>query len=493
MLVGGDTLTDFDSLEPQSVFKFFKNISDIPRGSGNEMQVSSYIADFGLKKGLETYVDDAYNVFIKKPASKGYENSMPVILQSHIDMVCEKNGDILHDFLTDPIKLLIDGDFLTAEGTTLGADNGIGVAYMLAILDDENMQHPPIEALFTTDEETGMNGAIKFDYSKLKGRRMINLDTGEEGHVLVSCAGGIRINVKLPITRKESILPGTDFYHVAVRGLKGGHSGSDIIHQRANSNKLLGRVLNAFLKELDFDLLTLSGGLKDNAIPREADAFISLPKNDFQKAFNIVKEMELVFKKEYRLSEEDILVEITATASTNSKPFDDHSKQKVVHALLTMPDGIDAMSLEIEGLVETSTNLGVVVTEENRVIFKNALRSSVSVSKEKLIDRFAALSALLGAEMEPKSDYPAWEYSYNSDLRKTLTGVYSRLNNGETMHAKAIHAGLECGIISHKLEGLDIASLGPDIYNMHTPDEKVSIPSTKRVWDFLVEALKDLK
>ena len=479
-----------ENLRPKEVFNYFEQISNIPRGSGNEKRISDYLVEFAKSKGLEYIQDDYLNVIIKKPGTIGYENSASVIIQGHMDMVCEKNSDKTHDFEKDPITIIIEGDYIKADRTTLGADNGIAVAYMLTILSSDDMQHPPIEALFTTDEEVGMNGAYALDTSKLTGRLLINVDSEDEGKLLVSCAGGMKATLHLPI-KLENNISDKMAYTIKIRGLKGGHSGSEIDKQRANSNKLIGRVLSALYENFEFNLVDLSGGAKDNAIPREADATIVARISDVSSVRKITNKLQNIYKNEFKKCDSEIKVEVAETQKPQ-KIFDLESTKKVIDTLMLIPNGISYMSLDIEGLVESSTNIGVVRTLESEVTFTSAIRSSVSTRKDEIKNQMQHLSNLIGGSLTIRGEYPAWEYNPNSKLREVFVEVYNEMYS-KAPEIEAIHAGLECGLFAKKMPGIDMISLGPNMADVHTPDEKLSISSTARIWDYLTEVLKSLK
>lgn len=473
-------------LKPELVFNYFEEISQIPRGSGNEKAISDYLKKFGEDLGLETIQDDALNIIIRKPATKGYENCPGVILQGHMDMVCEKNKNTEHDFTKDPIKLRIEDDMIYATGTTLGADNGIAVAMGMAVLASNDLAHPQIEVLITSDEEAGMSGAMALDGSNLKGQYIINLDSEEEGFLLVSCAGGVTAHSKLNAeftnvdANKQALL-------VDIKGLLGGHSGMDIIKQRANSNILMGRLLNSLC--VDFDLAKVEGGSKNNAIPRECEAVIVVDKNDVDKTMACIKEMENTFRHEFSTSDPDIVIECSET--TVEKVLTDNCKNNVIRTLNLIPNGIQTMSMDIEGLVESSTNLGVVRTLENEVTFECAVRSSVTSLKENITNKMNLLSQTLGGEFTLESDYPAWEYAKGSKLEDICVHTYEKLN-GKKPVIQAIHAGLECGLLLGKMPHAQAISLGPNMFEVHTPNEHLSISSTTRTWEYLVAILKSM-
>ncbi|KNF10186.1 cytosol non-specific dipeptidase PepD [Gottschalkia purinilytica] len=480
-----------ESLEPNSVFKFFEDISRIPRCSGHEKEISDYLVSFAKERGLDVVQDEALNVIIRKSATSGYENSPTIILQGHMDMVCEKNQSTEHDFSKDPIKLRVEDDMIMGTGTTLGADNGIAVAYALAILDSDNISHPPLEVLITSEEETGMGGAKNLDPNSIKGRILINIDSEEEGTLLVSCAGGIRTVISIPI-EKEFAKNEFVCYKIKVRGLKGGHSGMEINKERGNSNKILGRILNSLNSKTDIYLSEISGGAKMNAIPREADATIYIKSDAEDKLKNEIDYWNKTFKNELKVSDSDVSIELEKSQENNKEVFTKQSTNKVIYALTLSPNGIQSMSMDIEGLVQSSVNLGVVKTENNKVTLESAVRSSIETLKTEIVDKIKGLSMLLGVEIETEGDYPGWEYNPESYIRDVFVKSY-KAKYGKEPIVTAIHAGLECGLFGEKIEGLDMISFGPNMYDVHTPSEKVSISSVQRTWEYLIEVLKSIK
>ncbi len=479
-----------ENLEPKKVFKFFEEISLIPRGSGNERAIADYLVEFATQRNLWVNKDNNNNVIIKKPATKGYENSKTVILQGHTDMVTEKNSDTIHDFKKDPIQLYIDGDFVKARGTTLGADNGIAVAMALAFLDSNEYKHPNIEALFTSEEETGMFGALAVNEQLLNGKILLNIDSEEEGIFLASCAGGIRQCIELPINyvdvKKDSIS-----YEIMIKGLCGGHSGQDIDKELANSNVLMGRVLSEIDDIIDVNIISIEGGAKDNAIPRECTCKISIEEKDEDKFLSIINECSNVFKNEFRVNEPNLEL-CVEKSSIVQKCFDTDTTKKVIATILLIPNGVKAMSLDIKGLVETSNNLGVIKIKDDVVKFNCATRSSVLTRKKMLISEMKILANLVKAKHSVSGDYPAWEYKEESFVRDVFVKTYKDMY-GKTPKVDAIHAGLECGLLIEKMPYLDMISFGPNISGAHTPEEKLSISSTKRVWEFLLNVLENLK
>lgn len=483
-------MNTLQQLAQHRVFYYFERLCAIPHGSTHEKALSDALVAFAQEKGLWHRQDAAMNVLIKKPGSKGYEAAPALIIQGHMDMVCEKNADTVHDFLHDPLKLYIDGDFIKAEGTTLGADNGIAVAYMLALLEDDTLAHPPLECIFTTEEEIGMGGAKAFDPSDLEGRRFLNMDTEEEGHLMVSCCGGRRMRLYLPAER-EPKKAGTKAFSLLIRGLKGGHSGSDIHLQRANANVLLGRILDEMRRKFDYDLVRADGGNMDNAICREASAvFCIAPKLEGQAAA-LLAELEKTFRMEYKDRESGITITMEAAADA-PEILTQKTKEHILALLLLLPYGVQTMDTGMEGLVESSNNIGILKTEDAHIYFDNAVRSSVESRKEWICGKIEALGALCGAKVVGVNDYPGWQYNPDSALLEIFKGTWQE-TFGKEPQVVAIHAGLECGLFAQKMEGLDLISIGPEMYDVHTPDERLSISSTLRVWEFLLAVLKKLK
>lgn len=480
-----------EHLGGDKVFHYFEKICNIPHGSSHEEQISNYIVNFAKERGFYCRQDDKYNVVVKKPGSAGYETAPAVILQGHIDMVCEKNAGTEHNFLEDPLKLYIDGDFIRAEGTTLGADNGIAVAYMLAVLDSETMEHPPIEAVFTTEEEIGMGGAAEFDAFDLQGKRFLNMDTEEEGCLMVSCCGGRRVRVYLPVERKERPI-GAQAFSISIRGLKGGHSGSDIHLQRASANRLLGRVLYALREKVEYDLVLAEGGNMDNAICREAEAVLYINPAEQEKVKIFLAEQEKIFREEYLSRENGITITMEPMNEEIPQTLTEEVKNRLIALLLLLPYGVQTMSREMEGLVESSSNIGILKTYPEHIFIDNAVRSSVESRKELICQKIQVAAELCGASAEGIHDYPGWQYRPNSELLGIFKETYREFY-GREPEVVAIHAGLECGLFSRKIKDLDMISFGPDMYDVHTPEERLSISSTIRVWEYLKEVLKRLK
>ncbi len=475
-------------LEPAEVFQYFEKICSIPHPSYKEEQISNYCVEFAKEHGLEVYQDELKNVIIMKPATEGYEDIPPIILQGHLDMVCEKEPNCQIDFEKDGLELEIDGDYITAKGTTLGADDGIAVAYALAILASKTIAHPKLEVVFTVSEEVGMEGATGIDLSMLTGRKLLNIDSEEEGYMLVSCAGGCSTECRLPVSWEETRgIP----VELSVTGLIGGHSGVEIDKGRANANVLLGRVLLEAGMVAEYSLLSMRGGAKDNAIPREAFARVLLSSEEAVAAFvTAVAESGKNIAQEYGVNDPEIKITANA-AKAEVKEFALTSEiaEKVIALINGQPNGIQSMSANIAGLVETSLNLGVLSLTNEYLSLRYAVRSSVGTAKEHLCQKLNSLTVILGGETFRTGDYPAWEYKQESRLRETMIHIYQQMYGKEPV-VQAVHAGLECGILSSKIDGLDCMSIGPDMKGIHTTEEKLSISSTKRVWEYILEVIK---
>lgn len=474
------------------VFKYFEDISKIPRGSGNEKAISDYLVSFSKSLGLEVIQDEFLNVIIRKNGTVGYENSPMITIQGHIDMVCEKNGEIEHDFEKDPIKLRVDGDYIYATNTTLGADNGIAVAYAMALLASKDLSHAPLEVFLTAEEETGMGGALGIDPKNIKGKILINIDSEEEGKLLVSCAGGVRTEVSIPIERIDSPISEAADCVIKIRGLQGGHSGMDIDKERGNANKIMGRFLNKLSRRLDIYLIDINGGAKDNAIPRECDATIKIYGSSLELLKDRVNMFNDIVKNELASSDKDINVDIEILDKKKSKCLSKSCTEKVIKFLYLMPNGIYSMSKNIEGLVQSSSNIGTISTKEDHIVIRSAVRSSVESLKSDIVDMTKALAILVGANISVESDYPAWQYEKESRARDVFSNVYEKMY-GKKPEVTAIHAGLECGLFKKKFENVDMISFGPDLHDVHTPNEHMNIKSVERCWDYLVEVLKELK
>lgn len=475
-----------ENLQPQKVFHYFEEICNIPHGSRNTKQISDYLVQFAKNRDLTCYQDELNNVIIKKDATTGYEASEPIIIQGHMDMVCEKENDCDIDFEKDGIRLMIDGDFVTADGTTLGGDDGIAVAYALAILDSDDIPHPALEVVITVDEEIGMLGAFDMDLSMLKGHKMLNIDSDVEGHFLTSCAGGMSLIADIPVKRTTQVGLAAE---IVLTGLVGGHSGSEIDKEHGNADILMGRVFSALADVTPFGVITMAGGLKDNAIPRECKAAILLPEESLATACDALKALETALKNEYIKSDAGIQILVQPMGIQKADILDYASVNRVLCYLRMVPNGILHMSQVMPGLVETSLNLGILELTDEALHTVTSIRSSVSSRKEDVKNRVAMVVELLGGEITIEGDYPAWEYKDKSDVRTEIAAVYKDLFDKEPVF-EAIHAGLECGIFSEKIKDLDCVSFGPNNYDIHTPKERLSISSTERMWRLILEFLK---
>lgn len=476
-----------ENCEPKRVFYYFEELCKIPHGSGNTKQISDYLVSFAKEHGLEYVQDEMNNVVIYKPATEGYEDAPAVILQGHMDMVCEKRPDVDHDFTKDPLNISVKDGYVTANGTTLGGDDGIAVAYGLALLESKDLAHPALEVLITVDEEIGLLGAEGFDCSVLKGKRLINLDSEAEGSLWISCAGGLSGISTIPVQRVEAE---GQKAAVKITGLMGGHSGAEIDKKRANANVLMGRFLYSLQQETAYEIISLAGGQKDNAITREADA--ELLVEDINSVKACAEKLQKGFREEYAGTDEGLTVEITDLGVASAKVLHPTSREKVLFFLMEVPFGIQKMSGSIDGLVETSTNIGIVKLGEDEFLGSSSVRSSVEAAGAALSDKICYLTEFLGGEYTVQGAYPAWEYRKDSPLRDQMVEVYEEMY-GEKPNVVAIHAGLECGLFYKKIEGLDCVSLGPNMKDIHTSEEVLDIASTERVWKYLVKVLESLK
>lgn len=474
-------------IKPERVFKHFEALSKIPRESGNEYAVSDYLVQFAKNLNLEVFQDDSLNVIIKKPATPGYENHKRVILQGHMDMVAVKRDDYEFDFHNDPIPLVVDGDWIKTEGTTLGADNGIAVAMAMAILESEDLPHPALTVLVTTEEEVGMYGAKRLNSTDVDGDILINIDTEDEGVFITSCAGGVRALVSLPI-KYQQVDWDKKVYTLTISGLKGGHSGIEIDKNRANAIIILGRVLNGLNEKIGIDVSHVYGGEKMNAIARSAKARIYVSEEKVDEFIAYLQTIEKVVQNEYRVADPDIQITIEE-AEHDNMVFNDAMKQNLLYLLRLIPNGIQSMSASIEGLVESSLNIGELSVADDHVYINAAVRSSVKSRKDEITDRIALLCELTGAKLKLTGEYPEWEFEEDSQIRELMLDVYREMY-GKEAKVLAIHAGLECGYFKQKWPELDIISIGPDIRDAHTPNERLSISSTRRTYEFLCEVLR---
>ena len=478
-----------ENLYPERVFHYFEKLTEIPHGSRNTKQISDYLVSFAKEHDLKYYQDELNNVIIVKEATEGYENADAIIIQGHMDMVCEKENDCDIDFMKDSLDIFVDGDFVKAKGTTLGGDDGIAVAYALAILESKEIAHPKLEVIITVDEEIGMLGAADIDLSMITGHKMLNIDSEEEGHFLTGCAGGMSLHSNIPVQRTTQ--KGQKL-NLKITGLEGGHSGAEIDKERGNANVIMGRVLKGVFDRTPFGIISLAGGLKDNAIPRECVSDILVPAENVGAVKEYVKEMYGILKNEFMSSDPAVAAVLTDEGEAEEQILDFGSVNRVIFYLRTVPNGIQNMSQVMQGMVETSLNLGIMELLEDHLHTVSSVRSSVGTRKTELCDRVDTIVEMVGGETKIEGAYPAWEYRKDSDLRMQIAKVYEELYHTEPVF-ETIHAGLECGLLSQKIKNLDCVAFGPDIFDIHTPKERLSISSTARVWDMLVAFLKEAK
>lgn len=474
--------------EPKKVFENFCAIASIPRGSGNTKEISDYCVKCAEKYNLRYVQDEAYNVVVYVDASEGYEKAAPVIIQGHLDMVCDKTDECRKDMSREGVDILIEGEYIRADGTTLGGDDGAAVAYMLTLMEDRAIEHPPLELLFTSDEEVGMLGARALDGGLLHTNMLINIDSETEGILTTSCAGGVRAVCSIPISREKAY---GRCYNICISGLRGGHSGIEINTGRVNANKLLGRMLNFISQSVDFKIAKIEGGKKYNAIPGDAEAEICIDEKPDAVFNNTVKKFIAMIKQEKAVSEPNLSVSVKPV-SLPEVCFDTRSTKRMLFALLQIPDGVQSMSPDIADLVQTSLNLGIVETGESRVLMYHLLRSNAASGKQAILQKLKSFAEYLDGTVEFTSDYPAWEYRVSSKLRSVMVDSYTELY-GEPPALTAIHAGLECGILAGKIEDIDAVSFGPNILHAHTPQEKMEIASVGRCWEYLKKVIKNLK
>ena len=470
--------------QPEALFRYFEEISAIPRMSYHEEKIADYLVEFAKKRNLEWYRDSYQNVLIRKPATASLADHAPVLLQGHTDMVCEKNGDVEHDFLNDPLELYLDGDLLRARGTTLGADDGIAVAVMLAVLDGALAEHPPVECLFTASEEVGLDGATNFDYSKISARRMINMDSESLGVITAGCAGGMRSELSLPV---HWISAEGKALRLSVKGLAGGHSGENIHEGRANANKLMGRLLALAVKTGDARLVSVNGGSKDNAIPRECEAVIAV--SDVEKVAKALQtEADEIANELISL---DHAFSFSCEATIADQMLDRRDTDRVVFVLCATRTGVFEMNRSIPSLVEYSRNLGVVKTQTERIRFVFSSRSAMESRLDASISELDALARVLDGTIKHYARYPGWNFSEKSELREAYAKAY-RAVTGEEIVVNLIHAGLECGFVYASIPGIDIISIAPDLQDLHSPDEALDLASVEVFWKTFAELMKIL-
>lgn len=473
-------------LQPAIVFHYFEEVCQVPRPSKKEEKIRAYLLEFAKKHGLSSKTDEAGNVLIEKPASPGKENLKTVVLQSHMDMVCEKNKDTQHNFETDPIETYVDGEWLKAKGTTLGADNGIGIATQLAVLASQDIEHGPIQCLFTVDEETGLTGAFALKEGFMNGDILINLDSEDEGELFIGCAGGAGTTAQFPCPMTAAP-EGYFFFRVAVKGLTGGHSGDDINKNRANANKLLNRFLVQLMQKYDLRLCEIDGGNLHNAIPREAHAVCAVPMKDKESVrvdLNIyLSEVE----NEFTVTEPNLVMELESE-SPCAEVMEQEAMKKFLHAIYAVHNGVYAMSQDIPGLVETSSNLASVKQRDGKIVVVTSQRSSILSSRKDMSQMVTSAFLLGGAEVTTGDGYPGWKPNPNSEVLQIAVESYKRLFATEPK-MKAIHAGLECGLFLEKYPSLDMVSFGPTLRGVHSPDERMLIPTVDKFWRHLRDVL----
>lgn len=475
-----------EQLQPNKVFYYFEELTKIPHGSGNTKAVSDYCVSFAREHNLTCYQDELNNVVIVKEASEGREKDPGVIIQGHLDMVTVKDAGSSIDFLKDPLDVQIDGDWIYAKGTSLGGDDGIAVAYGLALLEAEDISHPRLEVIFTADEEVGMLGAADLDMSMIQGKYLLNLDSEEEGILLSGCAGGLRGDIELPVQYEEGM--GKE-YELCLKGMKGGHSGAEIQKERANAIKLAGRLLHTLCGELEIGVFDLQGGEKDNAIPRDFTIKFLAGEQEEEALFSLIAREQETYQREYEISDGGIRIEMIGKGTARKQILTPMHQEKIIFLLMNLPNGIQHMSMDIPGLVETSLNAGICKLTEDSFSLTVSIRSSVKSRKYEVSARLNYLTEFLGGEYRVYGDYPEWTYNRESRLRMLMMEIYEEMF-GKKPEIQAIHAGLECGMLLQKCPGLDVISFGPDMADIHTPKETLSISSVKRMWEYLLEILK---
>ncbi len=482
---------NFEHEKTNDILKWFEEISKIPRCSKKEEKICQWLMNWAKENDFDAKMDNTGNILIKVPASPGYENSPGVVIQGHVDMVCEKTPDSTHDFNQDPIKLIYDGEWLTADKTTLGADNGIAIAMAIVVALDKDIQHPPLELLFTVDEETGLTGANTLEPGFIEGKILLNVDSEDEGYFTVGCAGGINTYLSLPLNFSEAN-PAIKHFKLKAGGMKGGHSGIDINAEKANAIRILGRTLLHVKKEIDIYLTDIKGGSAHNAIPRDAEASFFMSPDGFEKAKSLIAESESIFRNEFCTTDPDIKLILAEDNTNPSNTLSTEESQKVIEFTLAVPHGVSAMSADIENLVETSNNFANIKIEDNILKVLTSQRSSIVSRLQGLTQGVEAVARIAGGAAHSGDGYPPWQPNMDSPLLKKSTELYERLYNKKPV-VEVIHAGLECGIIGDKYPGMDMISIGPTLKFPHSPDEKIHIGSIGKVWDFMLALLKELK
>jgi len=478
-----------NGLEPKAVWEIFEGICSVPRPAKKEEKIIKHILEFAAKHNIEALQDAAGNVVLRKPATPGMENRMGVALQGHIDMVCEKNSDVEFDFDNDPIQCYVDGDWVKARGTTLGADNGIGVAMSMAILQSTDIPHPPLEALFTLDEETGLTGAIKLETGLLRSDILVNLDSEEDDAFTIGCAGGINTSGSFKYIA-DAVPAGYNPYKISIKGLRGGHSGIEIHDGRANAAKLLNRIIFNLNKNFGIRLSSFVSGNKHNAIPREAFAEIVIEAGKEAEMLKMIEKCNGVLKSEYESKEPNLLLS-AEKCDMPARIMSEEMQKRIMLSFYAMPHGVIRMSPDIKGLVQTSTNFAIIETRADDVYVLTSQRSSVETEKKDVADMVASVLAIGGADVEMGDGYPAWQPNVHSPILGVAKDIYTKLN-GVAPNIEAIHAGLECGLIGEKYPGMDMLSFGPNLKDVHSPDERCQISSVQKTWKLLLEILKNI-
>jgi len=473
------------------VLKWFEEITKIPRCSKHEEKIAQWLLDWAKEHNFESKTDKVGNICIIVPASKGFENAPVTVIQGHMDMVCEKTPDSDHDFTKDPIKLVYEGEWLTADRTTLGADNGIAIAMALALATRDDVDHPKLELLFTVDEETGLTGANELEPGFIDGKILINVDSEDEGVFTVGCAGGINTNAEIPL-KFENVPSGYEQYKLIGGGMKGGHSGIDIAMEKANAIKIIGRTLNELVKNgIDVRLANMKGGSAHNAIPRDTEVVIFFPKSEEKKAVKVIEDFEKVLEIEFKNTDPDLEVKVDSVSDKYEQAATTAETKKVIDFIAAMPHGVDAMSTDIKDLVETSNNLANIKIEDGKLKVLTSQRSSVVSRLNAHTTRIESIARLAGGEAVSGDGYPPWQPDMDSPLLAKSVALYEKMYNKKPV-VEVIHAGLECGIIGDKYPGMDMISIGPDLRYPHSPDEKIHIGTVGKVWDFIVELMKEL-
>ncbi len=475
-------------LKPEAVWNYFEEITKVPRPSKKEEKIIAYMIDWAKKMGFEYKTDKLGNVVVKKPATPGMENRKTICIQGHLDMVCEKNSDVEFDFDNDPLQIYVDGDWIKAKGTTLGADNGIGIAMGMAIMTTEGIEHPAIELLGTLDEETGLTGAIQLGTDLLDAEILINLDSEEDGAFTIGCAGGLNTSGTYKYEADAFPSDATAF-QMSLKGLRGGHSGIEIHDGRANAAKLLTRIVWNLLRKYGVNLSSFNSGNKHNAIPREAFAVVAVPNATVQEFKDVVAKCNETMQKEYATKEPNLIL-TAEEVKAPSKIMKNEFAKRLMSSFYAMPHGVIRMSPDIKGLVQTSTNFAIIETRENEIYVLTSQRSSVETEKKFVEGMVVSALELGGAAVQSGDGYPAWEPNVNSPILNQAKDIFIKMY-GREPKIEAIHAGLECGLIGEKYPGIDMLSFGPELQDVHSPDERINIPSTERCWNLLVEIVKN--